>query len=165
MELANLVNTGSGNDLVPDGTKPLSEPALTWSSKGYHSIHLTENFSIGDIVKISFTEMGLTITCSNLLLYLPVANELINKSLGPSDAIWRHRSGPTSTQVMACCLTAPTHNLNQCQGVQRSGKSQGNSRLGKSQGKVREFCWRSGKKWILGKVREKSGNLNLVQSK
>ena len=40
------------------------------------------------------------------------------------------------------------------QGVQRSGKSQGNSRLGKSQGKVREFCWRSWKKWILGKVRE-----------
>ena len=31
--------------------------------------------------------------------------------------------------------------------------------------KVREFCWRSGKKWILGKVREKSGNLHLVQSK
>ena len=47
------------------------------------------------------------------------------------------------------------------QGVQRSGKSQGNSRLRKSQGKVREFCWRSGKKeyW------EKSGNLHLVQSK
>ena len=34
-------------------------------------------------------------------------------------------------------------------------ESQGNSRLGKSQGKVKEFCWRSGKKWILGKVREK----------
>ena len=51
------------------------------------------------------------------------------------------------------------------QGVQWSGKSQGNSRLGKSQGKVREFCWRSGKKWILGKVREKSGSLHLVQSK
>ena len=42
----------------------------------------------------------------------------------------------------------------QVQGIQRSGKSQGNSRLGKSQGKVREFCWRSGKKWILEKVRE-----------
>ena len=39
------------------------------------------------------------------------------------------------------------------QGVQRSGKSQGNSRLGKRQGKVRKFCWRSGKNWILGKVR------------
>ena len=48
------------------------------------------------------------------------------------------------------------------QGVQRSGKSQGNSRPGKSQGilvKVRE------KKWMLEKVREKSGNLHLVPHK
>ena len=35
-------------------------------------------------------------------------------SLGPSDAIWRQRSGSTLAQVMACCLTAPSHNLNQC---------------------------------------------------
>ena len=35
-------------------------------------------------------------------------------SLGPSDAIWRHRSGSTLAQVMACCLTAPSHYLNQC---------------------------------------------------
>ena len=35
-------------------------------------------------------------------------------SLWPSDAIWRHRSGSTLAQVMACCLTAPTHYLNQC---------------------------------------------------
>ena len=35
------------------------------------------------------------------------------KSLWPSDAIWRHRSGSTLTQVMACCLTAPSHYLNQ----------------------------------------------------
>ena len=32
----------------------------------------------------------------------------------PSDAIWRHRSGSTLGQVMACCLTAPSHYLNQC---------------------------------------------------
>ena len=32
----------------------------------------------------------------------------------PSDAIWRHRSGSTLVQVMACCLTAPNHYLNQC---------------------------------------------------
>ena len=31
----------------------------------------------------------------------------------PSDVIWRHRSGSTLTQVMACCLTAPSHYLNQ----------------------------------------------------
>ena len=32
----------------------------------------------------------------------------------PSDAIWRHRSGITLAQVMACCLMAPNHYLNQC---------------------------------------------------
>ena len=35
-------------------------------------------------------------------------------SLWPSDAIWRHWSGSTMAQVMACCLTAPSHYLNQC---------------------------------------------------
>ena len=39
--------------------------------------------------------------------------KLVN-SLWPSDAIWRHRSGLTLVQVMACCLTAPSHYLNQC---------------------------------------------------
>ena len=32
----------------------------------------------------------------------------------PSDAIWRQRSGSTLAQTMACCLTAPSHSLNQC---------------------------------------------------
>ena len=35
-------------------------------------------------------------------------------SLWPSDAIWRYRSGSTLAQVMACCLMAPSHYLNQC---------------------------------------------------
>ena len=35
-------------------------------------------------------------------------------SLRPSDAIWRHPSGSTLAQVMACCLMAPSHYLNQC---------------------------------------------------
>ena len=34
-------------------------------------------------------------------------------SLRPRDATWRHRSGSTLPQVMACCLTAPSHYLNQ----------------------------------------------------
>ena len=29
-------------------------------------------------------------------------------------AIWRHSSGSTMAQVMACCLTAPCYYLNQC---------------------------------------------------
>ena len=35
-------------------------------------------------------------------------------SLTPSDAIWRHGSWSTMVQVMACCLTAPSHNLDHC---------------------------------------------------
>ena len=34
-------------------------------------------------------------------------------SVWPSDVIWRQRSGSTLAQVMACCLTAPSHYLNQ----------------------------------------------------
>ena len=32
--------------------------------------------------------------------------------LWPSDAIWQHNSGSTLAQVMACCLTAPSHYRN-----------------------------------------------------
>ena len=35
-------------------------------------------------------------------------------SLWPNDAIWQQRSGSTLARVMPCCLTAPTHYLNQC---------------------------------------------------
>ena len=35
-------------------------------------------------------------------------------SLVPSDTIWWHRSWSTLVQVMACCLKAPSHYLNQC---------------------------------------------------
>ena len=35
-------------------------------------------------------------------------------SLVPSDAISRQRSGSTLAQEMACCLTTPSHYLNQC---------------------------------------------------
>ena len=33
---------------------------------------------------------------------------------GPVDGKWRQRYGSTLAQVMACCLTAPSHYLNQC---------------------------------------------------
>ena len=35
-------------------------------------------------------------------------------AIWPSDAIWRFRSGSALAQVMACCLLAPSHYLNQC---------------------------------------------------
>ena len=30
------------------------------------------------------------------------------------DATWQHRPGSTLAQIMACCLTSPSHYLNQC---------------------------------------------------
>ena len=35
-------------------------------------------------------------------------------SLWPSDVIWRQGSRSTMARVMACCLMAPSHYLNQC---------------------------------------------------
>ena len=35
-------------------------------------------------------------------------------SLWPGDTIGRHKSGSTLDQVMACCLMALSHYLNQC---------------------------------------------------
>ena len=38
----------------------------------------------------------------------------VYSSFWPSYAIWRQRCWSTLAQVMACCLTAPSHYLNQC---------------------------------------------------
>ena len=46
-------------------------------------------------------------------LWIYVTRQRVN-SLWHSDAIWGHRAGSTLTQVMACCLTASIHYLNQC---------------------------------------------------
>ena len=50
------------------------------------------------------------ITVINVKLWVSI---LVN-SLWPSDVIWRQGSNSTLAQVMACCLTAPSHYLNQC---------------------------------------------------
>ena len=46
--------------------------------------------------------------------------QLLFYSLGPSDAIWRWRFWSMLVQVMACCLTAPSHYLTQCWSSVRS---------------------------------------------
>ena len=63
--------------------------------------------------------LGIGTFCSHLPLYAVTTKPsriALNpfNSLGPSDAIWRQRSGSTLAQVMACCLMAPSHYLNQC---------------------------------------------------
>ena len=50
----------------------------------------------------------------SLLMHICITLPQLVSSLWPNDAIWRDRSWSTLAQVMACCLTAPSHYLNQC---------------------------------------------------
>ena len=47
------------------------------------------------------------------IVWFSLLTTFIN-SLWPSDAMWWQRIGSTLAQVMACCLMAPSHHLNQC---------------------------------------------------
>ena len=51
---------------------------------------------------------------NGVIVSLVTITSVMVNSLRPSDAIWRQRTGSTLAQVMACCLTAPSHHLNQC---------------------------------------------------
>ena len=53
-----------------------------------------------------------SVDCENL--GFGFQHTFVNNSLWASDATWRQISGSTLAQVMAWCLTAPSHYLNQC---------------------------------------------------
>ena len=57
-------------------------------------------------------EDGLISYCTDIIVVYHTGGSI--NSLAPSDAIWWHRTVSTLVQVMACCLTAPSHYLNQC---------------------------------------------------
>ena len=68
--------------------------------------------------RLCFIVLSCVLAQADLPIY-PISSSLrlshgCLNSLWPSDAIWRHRSRLTLAQVMACCLTAPSHYLNQC---------------------------------------------------
>ena len=46
--------------------------------------------------------------------HIGVCDSFVTSDSWPSDAIWWHRSRLSLAQVMACCLTAPSHYLDQC---------------------------------------------------
>ena len=73
------------------------------------------NYHITWIGKIS--QALLQEICNSIAnIFLTLSHWYVDKinSLWPSDAIWWHKSGSTLAQVVACCLTAPSHYLNQC---------------------------------------------------
>ena len=83
-------------------------PCLIWEVKR-NEMHVIDTWQITNYWLIK-DKLSSDASSQNLWLILM---KLIN-SLWPSDAIWWHISGSTLAQVMACCLAAPSHYLNQC---------------------------------------------------
>ena len=50
--------------------------------------------------------------CLIKAIYEALPEMMLINSLWPSEDLWWHRSGSMWAQVMACCLTAPSHYLN-----------------------------------------------------
>ena len=80
------VNIGSGNGLLPDGTKPLPEPMLTYHHLRSSGIHLRA--ILQEIPQPSVTEMSLKITYLKFCSNLPGANELNWKRKPQSPITW-----------------------------------------------------------------------------
>ena len=97
--------TDAGNDNTPSA----------WKATFFMHLHVTINW----IIILSFRRQWVNTASSEthpactLIAYQCHWSPAVN-SLRPSDATWRHSSGSTLAQVMACCLTAPSHYLNQC---------------------------------------------------
>ena len=101
-----LVTISPGNELWPS-----QHLALNWTNADLLSIgHLIPNFKSNLDQNTNFHSKNafemLSPTCCPFCLGL--------NSLWPSDFIWWHRSRSTLAQVMAWCLMAPSHYLNQC---------------------------------------------------
>ena len=86
------------------------------------SLNYLPTYSINNIVAVvqimawcwpDGKPLSRTIMVSLLTQICVTRSQWVN-SLGPSDAIWRWRSWSKLVQVMACCLAAPSHYLNQC---------------------------------------------------
>ena len=88
-------------------------------------LHYAQNSSLGTEIAIRQQAITWTIDshlhhhmaslCHNELHSLSALIKLVLlNSLRPNDAIWRHRSQPTLAQVIAWCLMAASHYLNQC---------------------------------------------------
>ena len=119
-------------------TKPLSEPSRylnQWWSSSLTNIYVTRprwinGLSFIRMPMVLYHQLDVTewyvIDSSFRLFYsyrlkicsLPTrpswSKDRWVNSLWPSDPIWRQRSGSTLAQIMACCLAAPSHYLNQC---------------------------------------------------
>ena len=102
--IGNLTITGSHNDLSPSRRQ-----AIIWTNAGILLIRpLGTNFSeiSIEILRVSLKKMLLKMSSVKWYPLCLGLNITVNS--------WWHKYGSTLAQVMACCLTAPSHYLNQC---------------------------------------------------
>ena len=80
----------------------------------HHDAETSQVFKILDVPEL--VKQGARASVAMVLTFFSTAIFVISgvNSLWPSDAIWRQWSGSTLAQVMACCLKASSHYLNQC---------------------------------------------------
>ena len=82
----------------------------TWDAE--NSTHMSSSRNNSG-VSCDYVEEKITLMCVGRTgLHCSCISSFMN-SLRPSDAIWLQRTMLTLPQVMACCLTAPSHYLNQ----------------------------------------------------
>ena len=74
-----MVNTGSDNGLLPDGTNPLPEPMLTRRQWGF--VAFTCRQFHRDCLRLQSVNISLKITLLKLLSNLPGANELMHSTI------------------------------------------------------------------------------------
>ena len=118
-------NTGSDNGLLPDSTKPLPQPMLnsdwrgsvTSTSEQFQLLFCIKKFQNYTFKIIATHPRGQWVKSEKIFgrswVYLIQIHKMLN-SLWHRDDIRGWRSWSTQVQVMACCLTAPSHYLNQC---------------------------------------------------
>ena len=75
--------------------------------------HITAVYKYYNMVLFILDCVVMASDCMGYTCNITVHGPIIN-SLWPSDVIWLQGSRSTLAQVMACCLTAPSHYLNQC---------------------------------------------------
>ena len=91
------VNIGSGNGLLPDGTKPLPEPVLTDHQQSPGSDILIRAIS-QEMPQTSISKVHLKITYLKFHSNFPGANELMNR-------------GPGTQQLQGIMLSVQQSNL------------------------------------------------------
>ena len=90
------------------------------SSKEIFPVPIWQPWSTGKYYQTQQTQQGITPRdyCAYFLgctvLHVNSYSLMIINSIWSSGTIWRHRSQSSLAQVMACCLTAPSHYLNHC---------------------------------------------------